>query len=100
MVEQLDDKIIQFFTTICDVQMFAHINSSDYKFVGTYDDFINHNITLIKSLYIKELTFLSKLVDLITEKKLNMVDEEDFVEHKAVCFYYNHEYKLVLVHED
>jgi hypothetical protein len=29
-----------------------------------------------------------------------MVDEEDFVEHKAVCFYYNHEYKLVLVHED
>jgi hypothetical protein len=100
MVEQLYDKIIQFFTTLCDDQVYALITNSDYKFDGTYSDFIKHNISHIKSLDTKELTFLSKLVDLITEKKLNMVDPEDFVEHKAVCFYYNKDYKLVLVHED
>jgi hypothetical protein len=100
MVEQLEEKIIFFLNKTCDIEMYERMNNSDYKFDGTHQEFLKHNITHIKTLVDKELIFLSKLIDLITEQKLNMVDEEDFIEHAAIGFYYNYEYKLVIVHED
>jgi len=100
MANQTQQQVINFFRDKCNNDMYDNIKKSDYNFTESYDEFMNHNINHIQTLDDKELKFLLKLSNLIANKKLNLVDEEEFVENLAIAFYFDNDYKLIIVNEN
>ena len=96
----LKQEIINFFKRTNTQLIFDNYHDDKFKFVETYDEFVANTITQINSLNTSELKFLSKLSDFIEKKKINMIDEEDFVEHPAITFYYNNNSKLIIIYDD
>jgi len=89
------------FDRMIDYQLEYQSDNNNKIFIdenGKYNKeiFINHNKTCLKELNNEELSFVYKLSKKIN--KINMVDEENFIEWQCHILYYNSNKKLVIGH--
>lgn len=65
---------------------------------STLKEFLLHNEVCVNRLKSIELNATVRLCEMIQANKINLVDEENFVEFRADTIYYNKDNKLVVLH--
>lgn len=91
------------------VMQFIRHQFGDYQFdrmksqneecgFSTLDGFILHNERCVRGLKSAELNATVRLCEMIQAGKIDLVDEDNFVEFGACAIYYNKDNKLVIMH--